>query len=163
MKVLATSLVALMMATAANAATVSYDASVGDTATGWAQTLNLPQFNPALGTLTKVTLTLFGQVDGSVSAQNNGSSTVQAILKLAALITADVAGATLFVDVEPFDEDDPVTLAPGQAAFFESSASETDEEIELVNLMPFIGIGDIMIDLTAKGTSSASGGGNMMF
>jgi len=172
MKVLATSLVALMMATAANAATVSYDASVADTQTNWNTVLNLPKFNPALGTLTKVTLTLFGRVDGTVQAENrNRTSPSTTILTLAAKIIAEVAGATLEVEVNPFD-DTEVNLAAhdGSTDFdgpsgvtIESFATDEKDESTIDNLLAFIGFGTIGVNVSADGTSSHNGPSNIAF
>jgi len=171
MKVLATSLVALMMATAANAATVSYDESVGDTATDWAQVLNLPKFNPALGTLTKVTLTLFGRVDGTVRAENESpTSPSTTTLTLAAKIIAEVAGATLEVVVEPFDEevvvldafDGILDFGGTSGRTFASFATDEKSESTMADLLPFIGLGLIDVNVSANGTSAGSGGGNLL-
>jgi hypothetical protein len=172
MKVIATSLAAIVLATAANAATVSYDASTSNLAPDWATTLMLPKFDPALGTLTKVTLKLVGKVDGSVKAENtSASSPASATLKLGAEIMASVAGAALSVKVEPFDGAIvPLSVFDGTLDFggtsgtsFTSSAEEDGEVFTFANLGTFIGPGLVDIDVSADGTSSATGGSNMVF
>jgi hypothetical protein len=160
-----------MMATAANAATVSYDASVSDAPTNWANVLSLPQFNPALGTLTKVTLTLFGRVDGTVQAENlSPTSSSTTTLTLAAKIIAEVAGATLEVVVEPFDEevvvldafDGIIDFGGTSGRTFASFATDEKSESTMADLLPFIGLGLIDVNVSANGTSAGSGGGNLL-
>ena len=60
------------VARCANAATVSFFQNFGPTSIGSPLfSVTLPKFNPALGTLTKVTLTLDGQTSGSTLEFDN--------------------------------------------------------------------------------------------
>jgi hypothetical protein len=161
-----------MMATAANAASVSYDATVADKQTDWAEVLSLPKFNPALGTLTKVTLTLFGRVDGTVQVENlNEDNPATTTLTLAAKIIAEVAGATLEVEVNPFDNtvvnldpyDGTIDWMGPSGATFESFATDEKDESTMIDLAQFIGPGNINVNVSADGTSSHSGTGNLAF
>ena len=55
----------LVVVATADATTMSYTASVPLTATDWATSLSFPQFNPSLGTLNSVTLSLDGHIGGT--------------------------------------------------------------------------------------------------
>jgi hypothetical protein len=67
---------AAMMAcgAATKAATITQTVSFGPAATAWSHTFSFNGFNPALGTLTKVTDTITETLSGTVTVTNGGSS-----------------------------------------------------------------------------------------
>src|SRR5277367_2396001 len=58
----------------ASAATITQTLTFGPTLTNWAHTFSFAGFNPALGTLTKVSDTITENLAGSIEITNNGSS-----------------------------------------------------------------------------------------
>jgi hypothetical protein len=73
--VLATALVVLgISAATAHGATVTYSASVALQSTDWSATLTIPQFDPALGTLTSVTVEVRDSLVHKVEFENQSPS-----------------------------------------------------------------------------------------
>jgi hypothetical protein len=55
------------------AATISYTDSIASTTTGWSDRLDFTQFNPLLGTLTQVELSLSSGMDTTLTVTNTGT------------------------------------------------------------------------------------------
>ncbi|MDD5063191.1 MAG: PEP-CTERM sorting domain-containing protein [Phycisphaerae bacterium] len=97
--------VILSLITTANAALVTYSDTYGPTtvgsAAGWAGA-SLSKFNPALGTLTKVTLTLNSDTyAGQIHWDNEGGSPSDVTLGIGAEVTIDVLSSALVVTAVP--------------------------------------------------------------
>jgi hypothetical protein len=88
-------LLALLIASRANAATVSYNDTFGPSAVASPTiVVPLPKFDPALGTLTKVTLTLDAETSaGSISWDNEAGIPSDIDLGIGAEVTAAVPGS----------------------------------------------------------------------
>src|SRR5579871_170702 len=91
-----------LVATAASAATVSYTSNtISDTRTNYSTSLNLQQFDPSLGTLTGISVTLYGDVTGNAQAQSLDSSATTVTLNLEATLTLDRPNNTTIVVTTP--------------------------------------------------------------
>jgi hypothetical protein len=96
-------LAGMMGVGSANAATVSAGTDTfGYTATNWTRTLSgLSQFNPALGTLNSVTVSLTGDINQSMKAENTGGSPDTLIPVASGTIAFRNSTATTLVQVLP--------------------------------------------------------------
>ncbi|MDD5327996.1 MAG: PEP-CTERM sorting domain-containing protein [Phycisphaerae bacterium] len=96
--------VALSLIGTADAAIVSYSDSYGPTnvgsAAGWAG-VSLPKFDPSLGTLTAVTLTLDSDTYAGLIDWDNEGSASTVTLGIGAEVTIDALSGTLAVTVVP--------------------------------------------------------------
>jgi hypothetical protein len=158
--------------------TVAQSFTEPSSATGWSDTLGVARFDPALGTLEAVNLTLNGSLIASVAAENTGSNAIvfsttqEAVvtLGLAGTLhasvalstgdsmllggydgTTDFAGTSGHTDtglIDPFLPDGTATL----------SGSETDPSI----LAAFTGVGIYDLPISSFGTSFAQGGANLV-
>jgi hypothetical protein len=70
---------ALLFATQAQAAFISYSASIPLSDTDWDSSVTINKFNPGLGTLTGIQLTLTGSLLGDVQVENKSRTTARFI------------------------------------------------------------------------------------
>jgi len=162
--------------TLVSAAEVSYMANFGPTAISGATSVNLPQFNPALGTLLGVTLELDANTSGGSIAWDNealsqsditlgigaevtaATSTTTTVLTTVATplqigngtVDADNDGAADFIGTDAFS-----TVAPaGNDSDSDSKTSPPDD------LSEFVGLSTILVNVTSDVETflSTSGG-----
>jgi hypothetical protein len=62
------------ISTARADSTAPYTTSISDTTTEWAGNLNFPQFDPSLGTLTEIELSLTGDLTTTITVTNDADS-----------------------------------------------------------------------------------------
>jgi hypothetical protein len=84
------------MAVAAQASIVSYSDSIPSTVSAFQSSLSLPQFNPALGTLTGITLNVGGDLQASWSITNDNHSGTAYLLMYQDLTITEGANTLLF-------------------------------------------------------------------
>jgi collagen type I alpha len=147
-------------------------------AAGWTDSLGVTQFDPALGTLEAVDITMNGSILASVAAENTAdsaitfSTTQEAVVTLglggtlnASVVlsakdsmnlasydgTTDFVGPSGHADLGMTDATGPLGTSP----FF---ASETDPSI----LAAFTGTGIYDLPISSMGTSFAQGGANLV-
>ncbi len=159
-------------ASLAQAASVSYNAPFGPTTVGVNGAVNLPQFNPALGTLTKVTLTLDANTNaGTLEWDNEGSGSGTVTLGIGTTLVAtapaaltatavpvQVNAATVSADIDGA----PDFTGSDAAAVTGGVGSDTDMAMLLAGLAPYIGLGNIPVSLTSTlFTSTITEGGNL--
>lgn len=167
----ATALTALM-SSAAFAATLEYSDSVALQLTNFSDTASVAQFDPTLGTLNSVMVTLEGVVNGSARGENIGPSPVQIGLNLSATVSAAL-GATTLVTVIPTANqvfnasafDGTLDFGGTSGATYDPlSGSETDSVTltDAGDLAAFLGNGTIDFTVAATGSSFATGGGNVV-
>ncbi|MFW2542146.1 choice-of-anchor E domain-containing protein [Primorskyibacter sp. 2E107] len=169
---LAVVVVAGLAAGAAQAATATYSGSVASTSTNWSDSVLLTQFDPLLGTLDSVSLSLTGSVDGDANAESLDGAPAVITLSLSATITASVAGFPgLSVDVNPLSSsifnatsfDGTIDFGGTSGVSYSGlTASDSDTSVFTSGLSPFIGNGTFSLDLSAVGASSGSGAGNLI-
>lgn len=167
-RALAIGVLALMGVTAAQAATISYTDSVALQKTNWSETLQLPQFNSALGTLASVSFLFGGNVSTEFSAESLDAApatltlTSAASLKFGSPLSAELTvsksatqGVSAFDGVIDFGG----TSGIGSIVV---SESDSDTVTLLTGLGGFIGGGTLDIGVAATAKSTASGAGNLV-
>lgn len=161
-------------ASAASAGQVTYTSNVVPlTTTSFTGTpLTLQQFDPTLGTLTGVWVHLFGNILGSVHAQNQSAEAASVTLNLSATLTLNRPDSTSIVVTTPV-----VTKTANLNAFtnvnnyngpdaivFENVAATADNTAVLnsTDFSLFTGTGFVNGTLDGTGSSAATGPGNLL-
>ncbi|MCB9155794.1 MAG: choice-of-anchor E domain-containing protein [Caldilineaceae bacterium] len=138
-------------------------------ATTWTDSLSVPQFNPAVGDLLEVTISVNGVVSGSAEYENLNPNAVPITLTHAVTMSIDMpSGANIhllpsrsFSALIPgFDGIEDYGGTSGDKLTLEGSEVVTFTYSDLPNLVPFIGNGNVDIPVTAKGVTDAQGPGN---
>lgn len=141
---------------------------------GTAQGVTLPQFNPSLGHLTGVTVSLVGNINtygtlnniGSSPADINSYTTTMDISLLApGSSTPLITVSPVVLGINPPDGT-PFTLQPGESYTFGSAdapVSDSDSDvISPTSLSPYVGSGSLRFPLTAQAnTLDDYTGGNL--
>jgi len=153
--------------------TLQQTATVPLTATGFATTVSIPLFDPALGTLTGVTVELAGQVVGDIQFENVNSApdTVTAMLQARidlnrpdnSLLVSTLPTVSVTDTVAAFDGVVDFGGASGRT-FLNLAGADTDSTSfppPASDLALFTGPGSIDLPLTATGLSNATGGSNV--
>jgi len=171
---------ALAVAALAGAAfateTVSYDATFNMARTNWSANLVVPKFDPALGNLLSVSWTLNGDVTGSASFESLDADAATILTSLAATITMFRPDSSVLDVVIPVvSNSDSATAFDGAVDFdgtsgkaytgLSGSAMETDSTTAAADLALFSAsfIGEtVSLPVTAVGSSSGSGAGNLL-
>ena len=138
---------------------------------GSAQSVTLPQFDPALGTLTGVSLSLYGNIKTSGTLQNTAADQADVNNYLATLAITllapgttvpwdQVTGDLLTVSPQMFNITAPVTLASGQSYGFGPVNSSDTNTVAQTDFSPYLGTGSLDFPLyaTTETTSDTSGG-----
>jgi hypothetical protein len=165
--------VGLCVASAAHAATITVSGTLTSQLTDWSSTVSVAKFNPALGNLTSIKITLSGTVDGNSAVENlsndpgvNATTTLKAtetlqrpdlstiVVALPLNTFSDTLGA--FDSVNDYAGTDAATHYGQHAgdSQFATLTSGTD-------LTLFTGAGTVDLPFSAVGSSTASGGGNL--
>ena len=162
------------LTTSANAAVLTYTDSIVSTATDWSSTLSVPKFNPALGTLTNIVITLTGSVLGNVMVESMSSSAANVTTTLAASLTLTRPDATtLVVSFPAFTATQAFTAYDGGLDFAGTSgityAAINSAQTATFTTPPpasdlalFTGSGNIVLPISAHGASSVTGSGNLV-
>lgn len=165
----------LALAGAADATTVSYTSNtVGPQATSFFDLpVTLQQFDPALGTLQSIKITLLGTVSGNLQAESLDNSAATLLAQLSTLLTlsrpdssalvSTTASSSQSFNASAYDG----TIDFGGTSGFSSGplSSSSSNAITLTSasdLSLFTGTGSIAALLTALGASSVSGAGNII-
>lgn len=157
---------------AAAPVTQVYSNSYPLTQTNWSSTLAIPKYNPAFGTLLKVEIDLHGHVEGSAGYENISASSANIHLELKANLLLTKPDATPLLNVMPTvtkDElasafDGVVNFAGTSGTMFPNLIGDALDTITLnapADLALFLGSGDILLPISAKGQSAGSGAGNL--
>ncbi|EIE51286.1 hypothetical protein AL036_09125 [Salipiger aestuarii] len=163
----------VMLASSANALTLSYQDTITDTGTPWLETLKLGKFDSSLGALNSVTLSLSGISTGSVGIERNTRALdidLTYVYNLGANIYASVAGvAELNVEILPVSNRffvlgpyDGVRDYAGQSGTTYDGFYGTDADAATItsNFAPFLGTDTFDVAVLAIGTSSVEGATN---
>lgn len=156
------------LASAAQAATVSFSDSIATTTTNWTNNLTLPLFNSALGTLTSVTFNYGGTVTSTFRGESLDAAPATVTLSAAAGLafgtpvsdSLAVAGSQS-VNLGAFDGAIDFAGASGYANVV-VTGTDSDSLTLSSNLASFIGAGNYLISVAATGNSNASGAGNLL-
>lgn len=165
---------ALGGAASAQTATQCFTDSIPLQPTNFSTTVSIPKFNPALGTLISIQFTLSGNVQGSANAESLDASPSIVNTQSSANITLTRPDLTVLVVTTPIANfSDAFTAFDGAIDFAGTSGvshtginvSDSDSAISpppVTDLALFTGAGNIVLPVTAVGTSQANGAGNLI-
>ena len=168
-------LAVLAAAGSASAAEICFDGAFGSTRTNWADTLVIPKFDTALGTLLSVRWTVNGNITGSAAFESLDAAPSTITTELRATITLlRPDNSPLVVVIPVASNTDSASAFDGTIDFGGTSgksypalaagdiANSTSSAV--ADLALFSGVfGDtIMLPVTAVGSSTASGAGNLI-
>ena len=165
---------ALLCPSLASAAVISYNGSYGPVSVPFTSTplVSLSQFDPILGTLTKVTLTLDAETTaGTISFDNEAGVPTTLTLGIGASVTASAPSA-LAVTAVPLQlgngsvtaDDEGAADFIGADAFSVIGGSGNDSDSASITLagllVPYIGVGTFNVDVQSSLSTflSTSGG-----
>lgn len=152
-------------------AVLEYAAHLPLTTTDWTKTIDIPQFDPFLGTLTRVTLTNTGFVSSSISVESlditsktltgtvfarftlNGPSIVSQTMN--ALGTAGILNAGPYDGIADYAGTSGIAFPSASA-----SASTSFNRTAAGTLAQFTGLGTVVFTEATLGLSGAVGSGN---
>jgi hypothetical protein len=158
-------------ALAAGAASAATSDTFGPAMTNWTETLSVDMFDGSLGTLTKATFKLIGEVNGSASGESLDAAPATVTLDLSAEIEA-TAGSLLLVTLPTVSESFGATAFDGTidfggtsgVAFLDRTAMDMDtiEVTDAAALALLTGPGTIDWTVSATGMSVGTGAGNLI-
>jgi hypothetical protein len=153
--------------------TQTFSQSIAVQSTNWTDMLNMPLFNPALGTLLSIDFELTGMVQGDAQFESLDSSPNTVNTQLSALITLSRPDLSTILTATPaFTTTDSVTAFDGTIDFGGTSGKTYSNQSANTqttatspppasDLLLFTGIGTIGLPASAVATSSAQGPGNL--
>lgn len=141
--------------------------------TNWSGNLSVPLFNPSLGSLISVDITLDGSVSGTAKYENLSASPATINLNLQATITLTKPDTSTLVQIIPLANiSDPATAydlttdfdgdSGGTFSGLSGAASDSTTLTAPADLALFTGIGTISLPASATGASFGSGSGNLI-
>jgi hypothetical protein len=157
----------------ADAASVTYADSISLSTTDWTSSVAAPLFDPSLGTLTSVSLALTGALNGTIFVENMDHSPSTVSETLSATLTLKRPDLSTLVAAFPsYTATDSFTAYDGVLDFggtsgvthgpIMASASDTFVTPPPGSDLPlFTGVGNIVLPVTAHGTSHVAGSGNL--
>eukprot|EP00899_Mesostigma_viride_P008004 jgi/Mesvir1/17204/Mv07622-RA.1 len=145
------------------------------TPTSWVKTLSIPKFDPALGTLVSVLITLNGTVSGSARYEKiagDGTSLVTLFIRAEIALESDLGDRILAISIPVQVIEDPAAeydqaldfngpsggSFQGETAWQQTSTTLTAPD----DLVFFIGTGNLQTPLKGRATSSSQGAGNII-
>lgn len=158
----------------AGTATVTYSDSVPLTSTDWTHRVALTKFDPALGTLISITLTLDGRIEGQVSVESLDTGPTTITTQFRANITLqrpDNSPLAVVIpqvnntqDLAPFDGTINFSGPSGitYPNLQQSASQSVTSPPPASDLVLFTGPGTITLPVTAIGTSVVTGSGNIV-
>lgn len=163
---------ALATSAAASAATIEYTSYVPMARTNWSTTVNLPKFDPVLGTLQGVNLVVTGRVEGDAAFQNLNATPATVTTTISARVELHPQPGTLIVATTPqVSNVDTVAGFTGTFSFDGPDArtysnlvavAAFSRDVPSLDITQFIGAGTIDIPVASKALSSVQGPGNMI-
>lgn len=149
------------------------NATINQSITNWSKGLSLPQFDPALGTLTSVQITSAGTFlsDIAFESKDSGASVISATVSgnltlngpgVLSLLTS-IMGANQSFSAGAFDG--VIDFAGTSGHDFANGSASGSNSITLTDpsvLNSYIGLGSVSFTDSAVATSSASGAGNLI-
>jgi hypothetical protein len=158
-----------------SAVTITHSQDLALQTLAWSNAVSIPKFNPLLGTLTKITYTLAGHIEGDARGESLDASPATVNLNLAASLTlrrpdqsiilTDLPSISRSFNASAFDGTIDFGGTSGQTfSGLISDVTETASSPPLLlsDLALFTGTGDILLPVVAAGTSSGTGAGNLI-
>lgn len=152
---------------------ICYERHIDLTTTNWDSAIEIPRFDPAIGELLAVNWVLTGYVEGNASFESLDAAPATVTMNLQATIT-------LFApDSSPLDVVIPVVQTVDNVSEFDGTIdfggtsgksylgiSDTEQVSDSSSdpgvLTQFTGVGNVSLPVSAAGTSSATGAGNLV-
>ena len=153
--------------------TQTQTATVPTRPTNFSSNVTLPQFDPALGTLTQVDVHVDGTLSSRIRSENTSASapaTLSATVSGDIALTSSALGLSVSVpvssppdtfDASPFSGGPIDYNGPSGHDFGVQSASFHQSRTMTTNLSPFVGVGSLSATFAANATSGATGDGNL--
>lgn len=141
--------VLLLLAAGAQAGTVTYTytATQPDTLTDWSHTFSLAQFNPSLGTLDSVQISVSYDLHTGATIQNNSSKYSQVGIQIGSLFSLTLPNQSTTMSLPVTAASGQYLLAPGTSANYGSFDLSQTANLTLTGaqLEDFIGNGSILL------------------
>lgn len=149
---------------------ICYTASIPLTTTDWSGSIQVPKFDPALGTLVGVEWYLSGHVEGNASFESLDNEPADVFMNLQAEIQLSGPAGVLGVVIPVANTLDSVTAFDGVVDFGGTSgrsytgltADDSASGVAPPPLADWIGPGNINLPVQASGTSVGGGAGNLL-
>lgn len=158
---------------AAGTATVQFSDAIALTTTNWNSSVSIPKFDPTLGTLISITLTLDGRIEGQAAVESSDNSPITIETQFKANITLARPDASVLAvvipqvnntaNLQPFDGTLDFAGPSGQTYpnLQQSAQQSVTSPPPASDLALFTGAGNILLPVSAAGTSQAIGSGNV--
>lgn len=140
--------------------------------TNWSAAMTIPRFDPAIGQLDAVDITLTGTIVGQVQfesldgASATISSNLSAVIELqrpdTTMLAQAAPSATRVDTVSPFDGLIDFGGGSGRSYTLTASLSVFDSLSDAADLALFTGLGDITLPVSATATAGAGGAGSLV-
>ena len=143
---------------------VTYTTSFPETTADFSGSLPIKQFDPGLGTLSFLTITLTGDVEGSASITNSNTNTKTYRVTLASDVTLIDALLNVMVAILPTYT--TTVAGPGNSTMSVSGYggdTQTNSYNDAPTLSEFTGTGNLSATLDGEGSNGFMGGSNSTF
>jgi uncharacterized repeat protein (TIGR01451 family) len=156
--------------------TITYTRTFPTQTTNWMNSMTVPQFDPALGMLTSVKINNAATITGTIRVENTSTTSTDVI---SATVGGNVTVSAPAVPTLTSTILQPHPDSPFNAAIFDNnldfggtsgksfspataSGNSMTTLVNAADLNLYTGAGNVTINASAVGTSSASGGGNLV-
>ncbi len=145
-------------------------ASIALRATDWTDTVSVPKFDPSLGTLIAVAVTVEGAIAQDVKLENKDATAVDVGVTGGATVTLTPPNNVVIIALPTYTETYPLAADDGMSDFQPPSgitaptkaASDSTTESNYLPLSDFIGPGTATMGITAEANFAADGAGNLL-
>ncbi len=136
---------------------------------GWSDTFSIGRFDPSLGTLYEMELTLSANILGSVAAENRGAGLASVTANEAATVAIQMPGALSAISAVAsvtdsfslggFDQSNDFSGTSGRvdSGLINAGTVTTIFRAASTDLSAFIGTGSVAVPIGSTGTASANG------
>ncbi len=142
--------------------TATQTQSLADQTTGWQNTLRFQQFDPRLGTLLGVNLTLTDDVKGQQKLTSTQAGATVITADQAATVDLRLGATTLLSTSTALSNSVSLDGNGSKSASLSHSDSSQTTDTSGTDLKAFTGTGQVTLGADASGTSSVNGPGNMI-
>ncbi len=143
-----------------------------DATTGWSSNLPVRQFNPALGTLEAVKITVAADIAGSVAAEDLGTAGSAFVTQTAA-VTVGQPGSFLDLAAAPSVNDTQMLAAFDGTADFAGTSGQIDQGLtntatmsseleDTAQLAAFTGTGTVSVPIATTSSATLDGPANLV-
>jgi len=176
MKLSIAALIAVVgLASAAQAATVTFSTSIASAPTGWTNVVSLPQFDNGIGgtydglILTSVTITVSGTATGNIAIESLDAGPAVVSYQISANLNFTGPGGANGTSIPVANGIFNATAFDGISDFggtsgasFNGLSGTNSANASPFVLFPYEGNGNINVNVVASGASGGSGAGNLL-